>query len=126
MGLDPLLTEAYVICGEARAAVGQDAEAPAAAAAGPSIWTSMRATPGSSSRARSLAPVTDSEPRGPIGRRPTVCQHAPVEAVRRLLDGAPVGQLVQLCRRLADDLEGPIDGPAAAVAAGAESMRRGA
>jgi hypothetical protein len=53
-------------------------------------------------------------------------QHAPAEAVRRLLDGAPVGQLVQLCRRLADDLEGPIDGPATGVSAGAESMRRGA
>ena len=36
-------------------------------------------------------------------------RHAPVEAVRGLLDGAPVAQLVQLCRRLADDLEGRAD-----------------
>ena len=125
VGLDPLLTEAYVICGEARAAVGQDAEAlqPLSRA----VYLDQHAGDAWFLLAGSLARTGDRLGAARAYRAAADgLQHAPVEAVRRLLDGAPVAQLVQLCRRLADDLEGPIDRPADGVAAGAESMRRGA
>jgi chemotaxis protein methyltransferase CheR len=125
VGLDPLLTEAYVICGEARAAVGQDAEAlqPLSRA----VYLDQHAGDAWFLLAGSLARTGDRLGAARAYRAAADgLQHAPVEAVRRLLDGAPVAQLVQLCRRLADDLEGPIDRPADGAAVGAESMRRGA
>ncbi len=99
---------------------------PCSRSAGPSTSTSMPATPGSCSRARSLAPGDRLGAARAYRAAAEGLQHAPVESGAPAAGWRAVGQLVQLCRRLADDLEGPIDGPAAGVAAGAESLRRGA
>jgi len=121
VGVDPLLTEAYVVCGEARAALGRDAEA--LQPLGRAVYLDQHAGHAWFLLAGSLARTGD---RGGAARAYRAAadglRQAPADAVRRLLDGAPVEQLVQLCRRLADDLEGPVEH------AGAEDkpLRRGA
>ena len=121
VAVDPLLTEAYVVCGEARGAMGQDADA--LQPLGRAVYLDQRAGHAWFLLAGSLARTGD-RPGAARAYRAAAdgLRHAPEDAVRRLLDGAPVDQLVQLCRRLADDLEGPADG--AAHSAG--GLRRGA
>jgi chemotaxis protein methyltransferase CheR len=115
--VDPLMTEAYVVCGEARAAMGQDAEA--LQPLGRAVYLDQRAGHAWFLLAGALARTGD-RPGASRAYRAAAdgLGQAPADAVRRLLDGAPVDQLVQLCRRLADDLEGPVEGAAA--------LRRGA
>lgn len=121
VAVDPLVTEAYVVCGEARAAMGQDAEA--LQPLGRAVYLDQRAGHAWFLLAGSLARTGD-RPGAARAYRAAAdgLRHAPEDAVRRLLDGAPVEQLVQLCRRLADDLEGPAD----STVHSASGLRRGA
>jgi tetratricopeptide (TPR) repeat protein len=116
VAVDPLLTEAYVVCGEARSALGQDAAA--LQPLGRAVYLDQRAGHAWFLLAGSLARTGD-RPGASRAYRAAAdgLLHAPPEAVRRLLDGAPVDQLVQLCRRLAEDLDVPVESAA---------MRRGA
>ena len=57
----------------------------------------------------------------------TTLPGVPQETVRRMLDGRRVQELVQLCRRLAEEAEGAADTPTGTAAAGtADPIRRGA
>lgn len=57
----------------------------------------------------------------------TTLPGVPQETVRRMLDGRRVQELVQLCRRLADEAETATDTPAGTAAGGAaDPIRRGA
>jgi chemotaxis protein methyltransferase CheR len=117
VAVDPLLTEAYIVCGEARAAMGQDAEA--LQPLGRAVYLDQRAGHAWFLLAGSLARTGDRFGASRAYRAAADgLLHAPADAVRRLLDGAPVEQLVQLCRRLADDLDGPVEE--------AQALRRGA
>jgi chemotaxis protein methyltransferase CheR len=117
VAVDPLLTEAYVVCGEARAAMGQDAEA--LQPLGRAVYLDQRAGHAWFLLAGSLARTGDRLGASRAYRAAAGgLSQAPADAVQRLLDGAPVDQLVQLCRRLADDLDGPVEV--------VEAMRRGA
>lgn len=105
---DPLLTEAYVVCGQANATIGRDADA--LGPLGRAVYLDPRAGHAWFLLAGSLGRTGDRTAaarayRAAAAALPT----APAEAVHGLLDGTPVEQLVQLCLRLADDLEGRAD-----------------
>ena len=105
---DPLLTEAYVVAGRAEATLGRDADA--LGPLGRAVYLDARAGHAWFLLAGSLGRTGDRAGaarayRAAADALPT----APAAAVHGLLDGAPVEQLVQLCHRLADDLEGRSD-----------------
>ena len=105
---DPLLTEAYVVCGQAHATLGRDADA--LGPLGRAVYLDPRAGHAWFLLAGSLGRTGDRQGAARAYRAAAVAlPAAPAEAVHGLLDGAPVDQLVQLCQRLADDLEGRAD-----------------
>ena len=108
MAADPLLTEAYVVCGQAHATLGRDADA--LGPLGRAVYLDPRAGHAWFLLAGSLGRTGDRQGAARAYRAAAAAlPAAPAEAVHGLLDGAPVDQLVQLCHRLADDLEGRAD-----------------
>ncbi len=103
--VDPLLTEAYVVAGQAQATLGRDAEA--LVPLGRAVYLDSRAGHAWFLLAGSLARTGDRAAAARAYRAAAAAlPSAPPEAVLGLLDGAAVGHLVQLCTDLADDLEG--------------------
>ncbi len=103
--VDPLLTEAYVVAGQAQATLGHDAEA--LVPLGRAVYLDSRAGHAWFLLAGSLARTGDRAAAARAYRAAaTALPSAPPEAVLSLLDGAAVDHLVQLCTDLADDLEG--------------------
>ncbi len=101
---DPLLTEAYVVAGHAYATLGRDAEA--LGPLGRAVYLDSRAGHAWFLLAGSLGRTGDRAAAARAYRAAAVAlPSAPPQAVLGLLDGTPVEQLVQLCHRLADDLE---------------------
>ena len=105
---DPLLTEAYVVCGQAFATIGRDADA--LGPLGRAVYLDPRAGHAWFLLAGSLGRTGDRAGAARAYRAAAAAlPAAPADAVLGLLDGTPVEQLVQLCQRLADDLEGRAD-----------------
>ena len=105
---DPLLTEGYVVCGQAFATIGRDADA--LGPLGRAVYLDPRAGHAWFLLAGSLTRTGDRAGAARAYRAAAAAlPSAPAEAVLGLLDGTPVEQLVQLCVRLADDLEGRAD-----------------
>jgi chemotaxis protein methyltransferase CheR len=105
---DPLLTEAYVVCGQAHATLGRDGDA--LGPLGRAVYLDARAGHAWFLLAGSLGRTGDRAGASRAYRAAAeALPCAPPEAVHGLLDGTPVEQLVQLCHRLADDLQGHDD-----------------
>ncbi len=121
---DPLLTDAYVVCGQAYATLGQDALA--LGPLGRAVYLDAKAGHAWFLLAGSLGRTGDRAGAARAYRAAAAAlPQAPPEAVLGLLDGTPVDQLVQLCTHLADDLEGTSQ-PSTRASLEEQELRRGA
>ena len=97
-----------MVCGQAFATIGRDADA--LGPLGRAVYLDPRAGHAWFLLAGSLGRTGDRAGAARAYRAAAAAlPAAPADAVLGLLDGTPVEQLVQLCVRLADDLEGRAD-----------------